>query len=196
MKTEKEIEERINRLCVGEGKVYDKELCIWQGEFERELRRMELEWVLTEAEPPIVDIKESTGLEFNGTDDYIEILPHHTIDGVDIPKCKWVKITSAQGMGDDVTVIHDLDVGEDYVHDALCSVECPLCGSRKIVVTIERELKKIRCKECGNTTLKYLKTEENLDPFNGTIDEPHTHICPRVLSPLEIMQRYMNPTLF
>ena len=48
MRTKKEIEERINRLSVEPGKkVYDKELCIWQGEFERGLRRMELRWVLT-----------------------------------------------------------------------------------------------------------------------------------------------------
>ena len=104
--------------------------------------------------------EEAAGLNFDGVGDYIEILPRHTIDEVDIPKDKWVKITSAQGMGDDVTVINDLDVDEDYVHDALCSVECPLCGSRKIVVTIEKELEKIRCKECGNTTLKHLKRGE------------------------------------
>ena len=97
-----------------------------------------------------------TGLEFDGTDDYIEIPHRHTIDEADIPKDKWVKITSVQGMGDDVTIIHDLDVNEDYVHDAFCSVECPLCGSRKIVVTIGKELEKIRCKECGKTTLKHL----------------------------------------
>ena len=108
-------------------------------------------------------LEDATGLEFDGVGDYIEILPRHTIDEVDIPKDKWVKIISAYGMGDDVTIIHDLDVDNDRVHDALYSVKCPLCGSRKIVVTIEKELEKIRCKECGKTTLKHLNKVQGDD---------------------------------
>ena len=50
MRTKKEIEERMDRLSAGEGKVYDEELCIWHDEYERGLRKMELLWVLTEAE--------------------------------------------------------------------------------------------------------------------------------------------------
>ena len=101
--------------------------------------------------------QEAIGLNFDGVGDYIEILPRHTIDEADIPKDKWVRIISAYGMGEDITVIHDLDADGDYIHDVFCSVECPLCGSRKIVVTIEGELEKIRCKECGKTALKHLK---------------------------------------
>lgn len=48
MRTKKEIEERINRLDVGDGKVYDPELCVWHNEYERALRKMELKWVLSE----------------------------------------------------------------------------------------------------------------------------------------------------
>lgn len=50
MRTKKEIEERMDRLTAGEGKVYDEELCTWHDEYERGLRKMELLWVLTEAE--------------------------------------------------------------------------------------------------------------------------------------------------
>ena len=108
----------------------------------------------------VLTVEDATGLNFDGVGDYIEIA---NIGIDDIPKSKWVRITSAQGMGDDVTIIHGLDVDNDYVHDALCSVECPLCGSRKIVVTIEKGLEKIRCKECGNTTLKHLNKVQGDD---------------------------------
>ena len=104
----------------------------------------------------VLTVEDATGLNFDGVGDYIEILPRHIIDDVDIPKGKWVRITSTYGMDDDITIVHDLDVDNDRVHDALYSVKCPLCGSRKIVVTIDRELEKIRCKECGKTTLKHL----------------------------------------
>jgi len=50
MGLKEEIEQRITRLSVGEGKVYDEELCVWHDDYERELRRMELQWVLTEME--------------------------------------------------------------------------------------------------------------------------------------------------
>ena len=102
-------------------------------------------------------MQEAAGLNFDGVDDGIEIV-NDEID--DIPKGKWVGVISAQGMGDDVTVIHDIDVGKDHVYDRFCSVECPLCGSRKVVVIVEKELEKIRCKECGNTMLKHLKRDE------------------------------------
>ena len=48
MRTEKEIKERLNRISTREGRVYEEELCAWHNEIERELRRLELRWVLTE----------------------------------------------------------------------------------------------------------------------------------------------------
>ena len=92
---------------------------------------------------------------------YIEIPPQYTVDNVPVPKDKWVGVILAQGIDDDITVVYDRNICKDHVYEVFCSIKCPLCGSRKIIVTIEGELAAIRCKECGKTVLKLLKPRSN-----------------------------------
>lgn len=46
MKSKEEIRERLIKLSTEEGRKYDEELCAWYDDHEREIRIMELQWIL------------------------------------------------------------------------------------------------------------------------------------------------------
>ena len=102
----------------------------------------------------------SKGLEFDGKDDFIEIVNKTDIPTHKIPTDKWIGIIRAKGMGKDITIVHDLNVDRKDVYYAFCEAKCPVCGSYRIFPAIKRDSRSIECDECGKTTVIPLTAQE------------------------------------